>query len=199
MKLAAFTVLSFCLNFVSVSTAHAFERNLHTVEKGKLYRSGQLSGSTLESVIKKHGIKTVINLRGYNPTQDWFKAEEKVANKTGTKLVSISMNSKRLPHREDLLTLLDTFATAPRPILVHCEGGSDRTGEAAAIYQMLYMGKTKKDALKMLTAKYLHFTWLKPAKSYFIKNVWQGEEWARESYDPCSGGYEYYDVNNSAC
>jgi hypothetical protein len=77
--------------------------------------------------------------------------------------------------------------------------GVDRTGEAAAIYQMVYMGKSKKEALEMLGTQFAHFESNKPAKIYFIRDLWQDEEWARDGYEPCKQNYKFYDKNNSYC
>lgn len=173
--------------------------NIHTVEAGKLYRSAQLDEPTLEKLVKKEGIRTIINLRGIGHGRDWYEAELNVVRRNNLDLVDIRMSADRLPHRKDLITLLDSLRDAKRPILIHCRAGVDRTGEAAAIYQMLYMGKTKTEALKMLSAKYGHFEFNKPAKRYFIRDVWQGIDWAYNDYDPCSGKYKHYDVNYPEC
>jgi hypothetical protein len=109
------------------------------------------------------------------------------------------MSAERLPHRKDLIRLLDAFKNSPRPILLHCQAGVDRTGEASAIYEMLYMGKSKKEALEMLSLKFGYLESNEPAKIYFIRDVWQGETWAREQYFPCSGQYHFYDIKSSEC
>lgn len=171
----------------------------YEVDRGRLYRAPQPSAADLEKYINEGGIKTVINLRGENPGKDWYDAEERVLKKYNVNLVNISMSAKRLPHRDDLVKLLDTFETAQRPILIHCQSGVDRTGEAAAIYQMLYMNKSKKEALEMLGAEFFHIEQRMPAKKYFIRDLWQGEDWAREQYDPCVQNYKYYDKNNRKC
>lgn len=173
--------------------------NFHEVDKGQLYRSAQLSGKEFETAIKAVGIKTIINLRGANPSDKWYQEETAVAAEYGVEHIDIGMSARRLPHREDLIKLLDVFENAERPILIHCQGGADRTGEASAIYQMLYMGKSKKEALKMLTLKYFHLKKRMPAKRYFIKELWQGEDWAHNEYDPCNSDYSYYDPNNNHC
>lgn len=172
--------------------------NLHEIDPGKYYRSGQLTGKEFEELIKKRGIKTIINLRG--PSTDyWYQDELATANRFGVTHIDIAMSAKRLPHRKDLIKLLESFETAERPILVHCQGGADRTGEATAIYQMLYMGKTKSEALKMLTVKYFHIEQKMPAKRYFISEIWKGADWTYNEYDPCSGGFKYYDPNSAEC
>lgn len=167
--------------------------NFHEVDEGKLYRSAQLSGKEFEKAIKKHNIKTIINLRGASPGKDWYEEEKEVAQKYNVHHIDIGMSAQRLPHREDLLKLLNAYQSVERPILIHCRGGADRTGEASAIYQMLYMGKTKKEALKMLTVKYFHLKKRFPAKRYFIKELWVDENWAYQDYFPCENDYLYYD------
>ena len=167
--------------------------NFHTVDDGKLYRSAQLTESELHDAIKKYGIKTVVNLRGLNPGKDWYDAEARATAEHSVALVSISMSAKTIPTRQNLLKLLDTYRSGEYPMLVHCEGGADRTGEAAAIYQMEYMGLSRQEALESLTFKYLHIQERMPAKRYFIGEVYQGEAWARESYDPCVTSYNYFD------
>lgn len=173
--------------------------NFHEVESGKLYRSAQLSGKEFEQAIEALEIKTIINLRGESPDREWYQEEIAAAEKYNVEHISIGMSAKRLPHREDLIKLLDAFENAERPILIHCQGGADRTGEASAIYQMLYMGKSKKEALKMLTFKYFHLKKKMPAKRYFIDEIWQGDDWARNKYDPCIQEYKYYDQSGNHC
>lgn len=173
--------------------------NFYEVDQGKLFRSAQLNGRELEEAIKTNGIKTVINLRGHNPDQAWYKDEVAATERTGAQLINISMSSDTLPSRDNLNKLLESYKNAPRPILVHCQAGADRTGEAVAIYSMIYMNKSKAQALDMLSFKYMHIAMKKPAKTYFIREVWQGADWAGAQYQPCTGEYKYYKTTNSEC
>jgi len=167
--------------------------NFHTVERGKLYRMAQPSVEQIDGFHGEYKIRTIINLRGANPDRKEYVAEKKAADFWSIDLVDIGMSAQRLPHRADLIKLLDTFKTAKRPILMHCRAGVDRTGEASAIYKMEYMGVSKEEALKQLRIwPYGHVKWKFPAKRYFIK-LYQGEKWAREVYDPCVQNYKYYD------
>jgi hypothetical protein len=104
------------------------------------------------------------------------------------------MGAGKLPRRQDLIALLDAYRFAPRPILIHCRAGADRTGEASAIYLQEYMQRSREEALEALTFDYWHVELFKPAKRYFIREVYRGEEWAREVYDPCAPDqpYEYF-------
>lgn len=190
--------LSF-LFFVAMPGYAGLVDNIHVIQPGVFVRAAQLDERTLENLVKKEGIRTIINLRGEGTGKDWYEAELNVVRRNNLDLVNIGMSADRLPHRKDLIKLLDTFRDAKRPMLVHCKAGVDRTGEAAAIFQMLYMNKSKTEALEMLSPKYGHFEFFKPAKIYFIRDLWQGADWAYEKYDPCHSNYKYYDVNSSEC
>lgn len=170
----------------------------YEVDEGQLYRSPQPTAEDIDRAAEL-GVKTVINLRGANPGKPWYDEEKAATTRHNMLQIDIGMSAGRLPHRDDLIKLLDALAEAPRPILIHCMAGVDRTGEAAAIYQMLYMGKTKEEALEMLSGKFGHFESNMPAKIYFIRDLWQGEKWAREEYDPCSGEYRYYNPADGVC
>jgi protein tyrosine/serine phosphatase len=173
-------------------------KNFHEIEPGTYYRSAQLTKKEFASAINKYHIRTIVNLRGESPKEKWYRDEVAVTSENNVALFSIGMSAGKIPHKANVVKLLDIFKTAERPMLVHCQAGADRTGEASAIYQMLYMNKSKEEALKMLTPKYFHIPKAKPAKRYFIK-LFEGEEWVRNTYNPCLGQYKYYNVNTPFC
>lgn len=167
--------------------------NFHSVKDEVLYRSAQPSGADLRMIVEKYGVKSIINLRGANPGQQWYDNELAVSQELGLKRVDISMSVKRLPHRDDLILLLDAYEELPRPILIHCKAGADRTGEAAAIFAMDHLKWSRRKAAGQLHPYFGHFPDFEPAKTYFIREVYQGQNWAREVYDPCRQDYRYYD------
>lgn len=157
--------------------------NFYTVEQGKIYRSKQLDAKKFELYIKKYGIKTLVNLRGENPGKKWWEKEKKAASKNNVQFYNISMNAKKLPSKENVLKLLSIYDNAPKPILIHCQAGANRTGEAAALWKIYKQGTTKEEALKQLAIKYGHFSSKNGAKNFFIK-IWQGKNWVKKYYDP---------------
>jgi protein tyrosine/serine phosphatase len=167
--------------------------NFHAVKEGVLYRSAQPSAADLRLVVRDYSIQSVINLRGAQIGQSWYDIEKRVSDELRLQRVDIAMSAARLPHREDLILLLDAFRVLPRPILIHCKAGADRTGEAAAIFAIDHLGWSREDALRQLRPYYGHVCKLTPAKKYFIREVYQGEDWARNTFDPCKQDYEYYD------
>jgi protein tyrosine phosphatase (PTP) superfamily phosphohydrolase (DUF442 family) len=160
------------------------------VKAGELYRSNQLSGNEIQNAVAKYGVKTLINLRGSHPSEKWWIEENAMAEKLNLNFVNISMSAKAIPSRDNLLALLDAFKSAPRPILVHCQAGVDRTGEAVAIYQITQWNLSKEQARKSI------YPSLQQAKYYFIDEVFQGLDWSYVSYDPCKENYKYFDKSS---
>ncbi len=52
-------------------------------------------------------------------------------------MLNIGFGSHELPQSNRLNQLVDALLTAPRPILLHCHRGADRTGMASAIALIL--------------------------------------------------------------
>ncbi|MDP6380420.1 MAG: tyrosine-protein phosphatase [Phycisphaerae bacterium] len=113
--------------------------NFHVVTEGPqaMYRSGQLHPDDLEERVKKHNIKTVLNLRGKNPGEDWYIGERQRAAELGIEFVSIAMSARFLMSRDIMVQIIDVLETRPRPILVHCLAGVDRSGLISALERLL--------------------------------------------------------------
>lgn len=144
--------------------------NVRTVTPGRVYRSAQITGSGigtitacwtgngLEQVIKANGIKTVINLRGGNPRDGWYREERDICARLGVDHIDIGMSAIRAPHPTQLNRLLNAFDNARYPILYHCQGGADRSGLAGTIYLNVYQGVLLDEAERQqLTLRYAHF------------------------------------------
>lgn len=162
-----------------------FFDNFHIVEKDKLYRTQQLKPEVLKKYLKRYHIKTVITLRGKSAkkNQQWWDAEEAIVKELGATFIMLPMSATRLSSKEELLTLLKAFDTAELPILIHCIGGADRTGEAAALWVLEYQKESKQKALEQLSIKYGHRKYKNSAKDFLIE-IWQGREWLKTLYDP---------------
>lgn len=108
--------------------------NLHTVVEGELYRSATLSSAQLQEVIESRGIRTIVNLRGRNEYSAWYREEARVAAETNVKLIDMPWLASRELTDAQVAAFFKVLADAPRPILIHCRSGADRTGLAAALY-----------------------------------------------------------------
>lgn len=123
--------------------------NLRTVDEGVLYRSGQMPANHLETTLNRHDIQTVISLRGVNPDEVWYQQEVAQCETLGVAHYSLPWSKNRLPDPDSLVQLLDWYDNADRPMLVHCQGGTHRSGIAAAVY-VLHQGGSVEDARAQL-------------------------------------------------
>jgi protein tyrosine/serine phosphatase len=163
--------------------------NFYAVQEGALYRSAQLDPETLALYIQALDIKTVINLRGVQPKMAWWLEEQEVCRLLGVHFYNILWCVHYLPSRTMVLELLDLFDHVPRPILIHCIMGADRTGEAAALWVRAIQNKSKQEALRQQSIKYHHLWLVHPAKRFF-QEIWQGRQWLVGEYE--SAQYSSY-------
>lgn len=167
--------------------------NFHWIVPGEAARAAQAYAGFLGPFLKRHGIRSLINLRGFNPDFWWWRYEKRVSQKAGVKHIDVMMDSRSLPRRDMLANLFDAFERAPRPFLIKCSGGQDRTSFAAALYLIHRSGWTAcQDAAKQFARfPYLHFPrkhqrWLRTFLDFAQEDA-AGQPiatWVRERYDP---------------
>ncbi|HOB74100.1 MAG TPA: tyrosine-protein phosphatase [Phycisphaerae bacterium] len=164
--------------------AGALPYNFDVLDDGQVYRTSQPTADHLETIIDTYGIRTVLNLRGENPGSDWYDAEKAVCEARGVTLISYPMSAKSLPSADVLASVIETLKTAEYPLLIHCNGGADRTGAVSAIYRMLILGEDRKAALAELSPAHLHFRSYAPCMDTLA-----------EMYEPTPEWLEWYAAN----
>lgn len=130
----------FGVPFVLACTYFTLRDNIHPVIPGQFYRSAQLGPEAFARVFDQYHIKTVINLRGKSAQASWYEKELAASKKSHVNHVDILTFAYRMPRIATLRHLVSLLETAQRPILVHCQGGSDRTGLASALFVLLNNG-----------------------------------------------------------
>jgi hypothetical protein len=108
--------------------------NFHWVVPGQLARSAQAYAGFLRHFLKRHKIRSVLNLRGPNPKFRWWHYEKSVCDRLGVAHYDLPLNSRNLVLRLQLTKMLDIFDASEKPLLVKCSGGQDRTSFACALY-----------------------------------------------------------------
>ncbi len=135
--------------------------NFFTVLDGELYRSAQPAPEVIEQKHEKYGIKTIINLRGARPNKQWYKEELAVSERLGIAHYDFQWSSRNQPPVDDMKRFVETVRNAPKPILIHCMGGSDRTGLATALYMYAVKNENPdKSREENLSLWYGHFPYL---------------------------------------
>ena len=144
ISLAAVVVLAVA-GISPLAYQYFINHNWRTVEEGVMYGSRQMSGRAFERAFDEYGIRTVVNFRSSNPGTDWYDEEVAACEANGVNLVDLGWSSKSLPPPDSLLAFLDLIDEGEGPFLIHCAGGTHRTGVAAAAY-LLHHGATPERA-----------------------------------------------------
>ena len=123
-------------SFLWALRAPLFLDNLHTVEPG-IYRAAQPSPRELEALADALGLRSVLSVRGGSAHNPWFAAQKRVLEARGIEFFALRLAPDKWPARAALLELVRILDKAPRPILLHCVHGVERTGLASAIALLL--------------------------------------------------------------
>jgi protein tyrosine/serine phosphatase len=169
-----FTVLAVLIGALLAYTGYTiYNANFHTIVVGQAYRSSQMNAEQLTRVVQKYGIKSILNLRGENTTSDWHQTEIATSAKLNVTHYDRSLGSGTpltLEQMDDLVTLLQQ---APKPILIHCLGGADRSGLVSALYRFAIEGQKPDAADKELSIWYGHVPLIRPKVTAMDDSFWR--------------------------
>jgi protein tyrosine/serine phosphatase len=163
--------------------------NWAEIVPGRLYRSNHPTPARLAAAMRRHGLRTVLNLRGHRQCGSDALSRE-AAERLGLTHIDAPFESRGAPHRDRILRLAEIFRTMPEPALMHCKSGADRAGLGAGLYLMLNGGTTQQ-ALAQLSWRFGHFKRSRTGilDAFFIRYALEAEgrkpflDWVRDDYD----------------
>lgn len=143
-------LLGVALLVVGVALARWYWSHMHCrffkVVDGQVYRSGAMRPARLQRLVRRHGIRSVIDLRSARPSVD---AERAALTEVG--VAHHHVPSKQMPRAETVaavLALLDRGENLPA--LIHCNHGVRRAAQFEAICRIEYQRWSNERALFVL-------------------------------------------------
>ncbi len=149
-------LLSPVLSLVGFYAWVHFAGNFHEVARHQVYRSGQLNATELAHRTQEVGLKSILNLRGENPDAPWYQEEILAAKALGLLHMDVSLSASTPVNTEQLKAILQLIDSAPKPLLIHCTDGADRSGLVSAVY-LLRAGENTAKAKEQLSWRFGHF------------------------------------------
>jgi len=137
-----------------------FLGNVHVVVEHQFYRSAELNKTALQRVIREDGIKSILNLQGFSPDKSWYADEIAASQELGVAHYDYGISARSVVTPDRINEILNIIRDAPKPMLVHCKAGADRTGLISAIYLAKIRGVMVDQAASQLSLYYGHFPWL---------------------------------------
>lgn len=131
--------------------------NEHEVIPGRVYRVAQPSEGEIADLASRHGIRTVLNLRGTTPWDLWYQRECRATYAGGISQEDVTLSAHTLPFPAELRRVVEVLDRSEYPILVHCKQGADRTGLVSAMTLLLYTDATLAEARRQLLPRYGHW------------------------------------------
>jgi protein tyrosine/serine phosphatase len=154
--------------------------NFHEVLPGELYRSGQLKAHEIADAHQAYGIQSIINLRGENEGEDWYEIETAEAKKLSITHYDFPMLSEKELTKDEAKELIAIMRDAPKPLLIHCQAGANRTSLASALYMAAVEMETEKESEEQMSLRYGYF----PLVFRYTKTM-------RESFDKLEHMFHY--------
>ncbi|MBX9681312.1 MAG: tyrosine-protein phosphatase [Gemmataceae bacterium] len=163
--------------FLYYRHSYSTHKRFHVVDAEKgVFRSGCLTAQGFEDVIRRYGIKTVLNLQDEATDPElpatyaasWLpgkrESESQLCKRLGAEMIYLFAGHLRLEEQiksrsgeylrpVEIEQLLEIFDNPKRyPILIHCKAGLHRTGVTVALYRQEFSGWSKELALRELKA-----------------------------------------------
>lgn len=163
---AAIALMIVVVPFVHYRKVYSTTKRLRVATEGKVYRSGSMTAEGFRDAIRRHNIRTVINLQDEAQDPDLPNSfygggtvkESQVCAELGARFLFLPVElihpsevpEKRPATIDRFLELMDNPDIYP--VLIHCRAGLHRTGCLLAVYRMEYEGWSREEALFELKA-----------------------------------------------
>lgn len=164
-----------CLALTAGHLLHLHDSgNFHPIIEGEAYRSAQPDAAELRAWVAAKGIRSVVNLRGAQQGTPWYDAEMAASAGLGLAHYDFAMSAARGLDRDGARALIALLRAAPKPVLIHCKAGADRTGLASALY-LADRGRGEELAERQISIRYGHVS-IPHTAAWPIDQSWEALE-----------------------
>ncbi|MDQ0318458.1 protein tyrosine/serine phosphatase [Pararhizobium capsulatum DSM 1112] len=147
--------------------------NFAVVVPGEVYRSNQPSASEIADYAQLYDIKSIVNLRGSDDKAAWYKDEVTAAKGLGLTHIDFKMSADQELTLEEARQLTAILRDAPKPLLIHCRSGADRTGLASVIYLNRIAKVDESTAERQLSIRFGHVGIPFFSPTYAMDETWE--------------------------
>jgi protein tyrosine phosphatase (PTP) superfamily phosphohydrolase (DUF442 family) len=163
--------------------------NLAPVIPGAIYRCNHPTPVALRRMVRRLGVRTVINLRGRTQSGSDALSREAAAA-LGLDFYDMAFESRGAPQRDRILRLHGIYTSMQTPAIMHCKSGADRAGLASGLV-ILFNGGTSEEALRQLSWRFGHVRQARTGilDAFFLLYRREAEgrkpflDWVRDDYD----------------
>lgn len=146
-------------------------RNFCVVTPGVLWRGETPTRADAQWLVE-HGLRTVISLQlDVRHSFESVHLDPRLVSSVTYFRVKDFMATQVLTHRhldDHVAEVLAIIQEAPKPVLISCRAGVDRTGVITAAYRVLIDGMSRKDAIKEMDG--FHSPW-DPLNNRYVESI----------------------------
>lgn len=126
---------------------HLVPRNFGVVEQGHVYRAAALTPSALRRVHAEHGIRTIIDLGGFDVDPRGDALSQRTAESLGITRYVFPLSGDGTGNPNAYVAALRVLADERNhPVLVHCSAGAQRTSGCIVLYRDVIQLRDNGDA-----------------------------------------------------
>ena len=111
--------------------------------------AGQPEAGEWRELVQRFGVRAVVNLRGPRVSERWYAEEVAACRDLGVARDDVRIKLDDWPPQHEVRRFVALLEAGPRPLLLHCKDGYDRSGWGAAVALAL-AGEPLERALELL-------------------------------------------------
>ena len=120
-------------------------------ENQEVLRSALPTPNFLDKVSNTYGLNSVLNLKSCEKPEVVDYLDEKEMD-----LYTVSISRDKFPSKNTINKILDVLDESVKPLLIHCQGGADRTTFVSNLYKHIHLNEELETSRKG-SSKFHHF------------------------------------------